>query len=259
MASRNTNEKRERMESDQHQGYRSPGAMKKWKQRHAKKVEREIQAFIEAEILFQPPIRPESYQHSAAEPQTPATATPSLGRQAADQLSQYEMTNKQVPNLVERMNGKLGEVEAAVAQLKEEHAKLIARIDHTELQEEPTLPASDIHAVLALSSVATPVLSTSVSPPPDANLDLSIGPDFLRWSDAVAARADKVDRQIPRKMNKQDFSAFADGFGEGPSDDMVLQGMSDRDDEVGTQSLEVEENVGEGFDFEQYISFDWTE
>ena len=242
---------------------RTRGAVRKARNRSARKAERERQALIPAEDWLQPPITPESFQHYAANDQLPATATSSLGRQASAQNYQYELAKRvaDLVDLAEHMNGKLGEVKAVmeentrrVAQLKE-HAKLPGSIDLMNQHEEPTHFVPDIPAALTLSLIANPVLSTLVNPPPNADQDLFIGSDILQLNNEVASSAHEADREIRRGLNDQSSIAFADGIGEGPSDDEVLRGVSGRQVEAVTESLGIEENDGEEFDYEQFLSY----
>jgi hypothetical protein len=169
-------------------------------------------------------------------------------------------------DLAEHMSGKLGEVQAAmqentrrVAQLKD-HAKLPDFIDLMNQHEEPTHIVSGIPAALTLSSIATPVLSTSVNHPPNADQDLFVGSDFLQLNNEVTRSAREADSEIRRGLNKQTSVAFAghanpfaEGIGEGPSDDMVLRVVYGRQVEAVTESSRTEESDGEEFDFEQYF------
>jgi hypothetical protein len=121
--------------------------------------------------------------------------------------------------------------------------------------EKPTHIASDIPTALTLSLIATPVLSTLVNPPPNADQDLFTALNVLRFNSEVPSSAYEADREILQGLNNQIFIAFADGIGEGPSDDEVLRSMSGCQVEAVTERLVVKDNDGEEFDFEQFFSY----
>jgi hypothetical protein len=103
--------------------------------------------------------------------------------------------------------------------------------------------------------MATPVLSTLVNPPPNADQDLFIGLNALQLNNEVASSAHEADGEILLGLNNQSFIAFVDGIGEGPSDDEVLQSVSSRQVEAVTESLGVEDSDEEEFYFEQFFGF----
>lgn len=255
---------------------RTQMAAKKALYRYKKKTEKKRQSLVGSEISFQPPTTPKSYQRRAMKHRLPATATPPIDRQATDREAQYEVT-KQVADLVVLIKRKLEEAEPAtglpmgmsqdkpstVAQIKEDLAKLVDRLNLMNQYDETTLPVSDMSAVSSLSSVAPPVLSTSRNPPPRTDKDPVVSSEFIGQGNEIAARTDEMETEVRCTTNKQpssasagDPSTCADGLGEAASDDMSLQGVSNRQDRATTESLEVEGSEGEDFDVEQHLTLD---
>lgn len=280
MPSQYTNEEIEVARRSHRPAHRTQQAARKAVYRRDKAAERRRQALAEGEDLFQPPTTPQSYQHEVARHQLPVTATHSSDEQAANRYFIHE-TAMQLADRVEHVIDKLREREADtgrvigmfhehakdvakdVTELREELTSLISRIRHTELREGLTLPVSDISAVSMLTSVDTPGQQTSFNTPLNAGQDLSFGFDLLRASNENAARADDVGNMTQQTTNEQAVSAytgdvnpFADGFGEDLSNDLLLWGVDNQQHQDILESLGIEDNEGEQFDFNQYLNIE---